>query len=370
MWEEKRNGKTIYREYCTDAATGRRRVVSATAKKETPAGRKEARDRLYQKLLKEQNYLTKMKFSELVRLFTDDQKATVKDSTRRRNQSTLERLTAILDDPYVDKLTAGYVRQRLIALNREPETLNEYLRRFRSFWRWAYRNNYVESSAVADRLENFKVPPHRLRIQDKFLEADEAEQVIGALPEDWSLVCRFMLMSGLRFGEVSALDRADVSDLIDVYKTRDAITGIISETKTQGSTRQVHVTPQLRELIREIDRFTALRRRFTGSECPALFLNDTGERINLPAFNKALKDATMKVIGRPLTSHALRHSFASYLMTKGIGLDVIQRTLGHQHSEVTARIYLHVTEELKKKDAAALDAAFSGQKVGKVGKNF
>ena len=350
-----------------DRVTGKRRVVSATAKKETPGGRKEARERLFQKLAAAQTFHEKMRFSELVSLFVEDQRATVKDSTRRRNENTLGRLVKILDDPYVDKLTSGYVRQRLLALGREPETVNEYLRRFRSFWRWAYRNNYVESSAVADRLENLKVPPHRLRIQDKYLEADEAEKVVQLLPEDWSLVCRFMLLSGLRFGEVSALDREDVSDVIEVYKTRDAITGVISETKTQGSTRQVHVTAQLKDLLGKIDRYMRRRRELTGSDCPALFLNDAGERINLAAFNKALKTATKAVTGRELTSHALRHSFASFLMAHDTDLDVIQRVLGHTHSDVTKRIYLHVTEELKKKDAAALEAAFSGQNSGQSG---
>lgn len=370
MWEEKRNGKTIYRERLTDPVSGKTLNFSVTVKKDTAAGRKDARDRLYQKIARHKE--VRMRLSDLVSLFVADQAATVKDSTRRRNQNTLERLVKILGDPYTDKLNAGYIRQKLIEAMKKPETRNEYLRRFRSMWRWAYRNNYVPTPAVANQLDNFTTQPHRVRIQDKYMEREQAIKVLAELPEDWSLVAEFMILSGLRFGELSALDRVDVTDILDIYKTRDAITGEISSTKTESSTRTVHVTAELRDLISRVDAFMDRRRELTGSECPALFLNDTGERINLPAFNKALKDATMKVLGRPLTSHALRHTFASLLMSDYVDISVITRTLGHQTSEITRRIYLHVTEELKKKDSTVLEASpilKKWEKNGNGGKN-
>lgn len=373
MWEENINGKVKYRERLKDPVTGRTLNFCATVKKNTAAGRREARERLYEKMRTAKD--TRMRFSDLVKLFISDQKSTVKDSTRRRNQNTLERLTAILDDPYIDKLTSGYVRRKLIELNREPDTLNEYLRRFRTFWRWAYKNNYIESSAIADRLDNFKTQPHRLKIQDKYMEPDQALEVIEALPEDHALVCKMMLLSGLRFGELSALDRDDVgTTTIEIYKTRDAITGAISETKTQGSTRTLHITPELKDHLEKVMTFMDHVKELTGSDCPALFLNDAGERVNLPAFNKALKTATMKILGRPLTSHALRHSYASMLMAADVSLQTIQRSLGHSKSDITERIYLHVMDELRQKDNAALDSAHllkkSGKKVEKVGEKI
>lgn len=40
----------------------------------------------------------------------------------------------------------------------------------------------------------------------------------------------------------------------------------------------------------------------------------------------------------------------------GVPLEVIGRRLGHNDSKVTREIYFHVTESLKDKDAALLDA--------------
>lgn len=65
---------------------------------------------------------------------------------------------------------------------------------------------------------------------------------------------------------------------------------------------------------------------------------------------------TARTIGRPLSTHALRHTHTSLLAAAGIPLDVISRRLGHADSKVTREIYLHVTELLKDKDAALLDA--------------
>ena len=47
---------------------------------------------------------------------------------------------------------------------------------------------------------------------------------------------------------------------------------------------------------------------------------------------------------------------ASLLFEKGFQLDAISRRLGHgSNSKVTREIYIHITENLQKKDAAMLD---------------
>ena len=37
-------------------------------------------------------------------------------------------------------------------------------------------------------------------------------------------------------------------------------------------------------------------------------------------------------------------------MEQGISIDVISRRLGHENSEITREIYLHVTKKLKEKE--------------------
>jgi hypothetical protein len=56
-----------------------------------------------------------------------------------------------------------------------------------------------------------------------------------------------------------------------------------------------------------------------------------------------------------LHPHALRHSYATYLLSNGQSLDTLQRLLGHEDKNITA-IYAHIpTEELKAMHAKVFD---------------
>lgn len=80
-----------------------------------------------------------------------------------------------------------------------------------------------------------------------------------------------------------------------------------------------------------------------------LFTGTVREHIDHFAYNKYLKENSMKAIGRSITPHTLRHTHASLLMEQGIDIDSISKRLGHNDSKVTREIYLHVTQKLESK---------------------
>ncbi|WP_430521889.1 tyrosine-type recombinase/integrase [Limosilactobacillus vaginalis] len=50
-----------------------------------------------------------------------------------------------------------------------------------------------------------------------------------------------------------------------------------------------------------------------------------------------------------LSSHTFRHTHVSKLAEMGVPLYIIQKRLGHSDSEITSRVYLHVTKKAQEK---------------------
>lgn len=68
-----------------------------------------------------------------------------------------------------------------------------------------------------------------------------------------------------------------------------------------------------------------------------------GEAWSKRSMQKVLELAKTKArINKPGSIHALRHSYATHLLDKGVDITYIQKILGHNDLKTTLR-YLHVT---------------------------
>lgn len=57
-----------------------------------------------------------------------------------------------------------------------------------------------------------------------------------------------------------------------------------------------------------------------------------------------------------ITLHGLRHTFASYMLAKGVNIKVIQEQLGHTNIRETLNTYSHVTMEQKQNATSLFDS--------------
>ncbi len=364
MWMDKLpSGKYNYIERYIDPMTGKKKRVSIAFDKNTAKNRKMAatilQERIDQALRTAQVQKKDITLKELAELYNAEQLRTVKQSTYNRNCGACKSIAKILGpSTIVSKLNAGYIRERFLATGRAPGTLNEWMVRLKALLRWGYRNDYIEDISYLDKIERFKDVSHRKKIEDKFLESSEVELLLDEMKvKKWKVLTEFLVLSGLRFGEVAALEKTDVDlrkRVIHVTKTYDVNNDIVTTPKTDFSIRDVYIQDELAKVCRKALRMAQNDNVVQFSNL--LFTGTVREHIDHFAYNKYLKENSMKAIGRSITPHTLRHTHASLLMEQGIDIDSISKRLGHNDSKVTKEIYLHVTQKLESKRNEQLKA--------------
>lgn len=165
--------------------------------------------------------------------------------------------------------------------------------------------------------------------------------------------CMVSLFCGLRIAEVSRLQWEE----IDLEKRE------LKVVCGKGSKdRYCNIPEQCISIL-------AKYKRFIGNKTPFLFPSQKNDKCKLPTtisqeYMRALDKAELHIQvstskhGRPMykySFHTLRHTYATYLLEKGIELIYIQKALGHSDM-VTTQIYAHVSNpELRKR----IDEAFS-----------
>lgn len=335
--------------------TGLTKIISVTIKGTGVKAEQEAAKRLEAKIasLCEK----RMKFSEAIDLYIRECEKELKPSTVRKYKFEFISIYKIVGECYLDHVTAGFIRKAFMDSGRENRTLNGYIKIFKSFWMWAYRNDYVKGREVVDKLTLFPDTPKRERIQDKYLEADELKTLFEDMTEErWYLVSRFLCLTGMRIGEFIALERTDIwGSVIRITKTYDANNHVVTSPKSFDSKREIFVQSELRDCIADINKYVKNMKEKTGIKSDLFFPDFNGEHLRYEAYAKYLRELSQRSIGRVISPHIWRHTHASILFSRGASLDTVSTRLGHADSKITKEIYLHRLEELKEKENKFLD---------------
>jgi integrase len=88
-----------------------------------------------------------------------------------------------------------------------------------------------------------------------------------------------------------------------------------------------------------------------------VFCNEDGTPFSRSALTAAFHDLIGKVDLPPVSFHALRHSAATLLLGRDVGVKVVQDTLGHSTPTLTLGTYGHVLKAHKQEAARHVDAA-------------
>jgi integrase len=242
-------------------------------------------------------------------------------------------------------------------------------------------NSYVRSmvkAAINDRLlfSDFtfgaKVGGIRSGSKVKVLDQDDFAQVKSQAAEKASyrsigaLAVYLGAMTGMRVSEVLALTWADIdtiNNVIHVTRSWDHQYGTgFKPTKTEASIRDIEVSSAVIKLLERIhqEQMAAYLRTGYRDADQMIMRNQWHTVITDTACNKALailqSDAGIPK-EKQITFHGLRHSHVSYLISQGIDIYYISKRLGHSDITITMRVYGHLLDSQKKKEALKATAA-------------
>jgi integrase/recombinase XerC len=242
----------------------------------------------------------------------------------------------------------NFIKSQDEIINAEPENIREYLSylyrqkvkkvtvnrkvsSLRAFYKYVLRTGKIKNNP-AEMIQTLKTEKY----MPTFLSVDEMFELLKAQGENSVLDLRNRAMleifysSGLRLSELAGLD------LIDLDFNQKLV-------KVRGKGKKERIVPvggpALKVVQEYLEKIGEIRKDTDGDIFKKpLFLNVRGERITTRSIARIVNEITSKSgIGRKISPHALRHSFATHLLNAGADLRSIQELLGHESLSTTQK---------------------------------
>jgi len=261
----------------------------------------------------------------------------------------LAELRAFLDRYYgseswtwggVDRIALRAFLGHLAGQGRARRTIARKLSAVRSFYRFLHREELVEANPArairSPKLERH-LPAWLSRGDlDRLFQAAEARAAENTFMGTRDLaILETFYATGMRLSELHQLDMADLDLVADQVRIR-------------GKGRKERIVPLGRAAVTALRRYELRRAEVvarTNGDRRAVFLSLNGRRLSRRAIQLIVRRLLDQACDDgDLTTHSLRHSFATHLLDAGADLLAVKELLGHA-SLSTTRIYTHTTRE-------------------------
>lgn len=210
----------------------------------------------------------------------------------------------------------------------------------RAFYSWLHREERVEAnparSVGSPRLER-TLPSHLDRTQlERVFDSAQARAWEGGFQDVRDLaILELFYTAGLRLSELQRLDRHQL-DLVS------------QQVKVLGKGRKERIVPIGDHASLALRNYESRRDELARAIGPkadkaAFFLSARGKRLSARTVQRIVTER-LRAVGESegLTTHSLRHSFATHLLDAGADLRAVQELLGHA-SVSTTQIYTHTS---------------------------
>ena len=200
----------------------------------------------------------------------------------------------------------------------------------KAFFKFLYSRRLIKNNPAL-LLYTPKVPE---KLPD-FLSEEEVVKIIESPQgKSWQVlrdraILELLYSTGIRVGELVSLTLKDINFVDETIKV-----------KGKGKKERIVPvgTPAMKALIEYIERKPY-------SRVDAVFLNKYGKTLTERSVERLVDKYSKKAgIGKKVTPHTFRHSFATHMLNRGADLRTVQELLGHERI-TTTQIYTHLTLE-------------------------
>jgi integrase/recombinase XerD len=228
----------------------------------------------------------------------------------------------------------GYLMQ-LQKSGKAPATISRRLAALKTLYRFMVSEGLIDSDPAA----NLESPRLTQRLP-QVLSLQEVEALLNQPHVDTPAGLRDKAMlellyaTGIRVSELVSLDLEHINLEVNYIRCF-------------GKGSKERIVPLGSVAVKYVKEYTAVARvKLTKgkNDEQALFVNQHGRRLTRQGFWKIIKKYARKgKIGKVITPHTLRHSFATHLLENGADLRSVQEMLGHADI-TTTQIYTHLTK--------------------------
>lgn len=241
--------------------------------------------------------------------------------------------------PLITRTDIAGIVNRLEAEGKSPKTIKNVIHMLSSVMALALDEGHIARNPT----KRVRLPKQQLgEHEERFLSYDEAGALLDAIDEHYQPLVTFLLGTGLRWSEATALQARHINleaGTVRVQRAWKRIPGgwEIGPPKSQKGNRTVNAgVPALLAVASLLGKPTDYV--FTTPSGKVVRHSNFYTRVWQTACLKAGLATTRKPWDGP-SPHDLRHTHASFLISDGIGLEAIQDQLGHESLETTRRVY-------------------------------
>ncbi|MBZ5735035.1 site-specific integrase [Nocardioides sp. TRM66260-LWL] len=187
------------------------------------------------------------------------------------------------------------------------------------------------------------------KAQERYLEREEYEAIREQLPTTGDqLLADLLVYTGMRWGELAGLHWSRVNLLkkqLRVAETFDEVDGRIKAYPKGKRIREVPLTDALVEALGEAGGRGGCGVEHVAGVCRSslVLTTETGRPVRNSNWSVVWRNSVERAGVGHVRIHDLRHTYASWLLQRGVALAEVGRLLGHVSTQTTAR-YAHLAE--------------------------